>query len=207
LQFRVWNFLAVLAAQRQDWTDAVACAQAAQATGITRRDPMYASLGHARAAIGHAAVGSRQAALRCLGHAQEALARTDPGDGARPAWLDFYGPSELHALSAIVHKHIGDHDRAEAHGHRALGAIGPRFRRNRASVTAWLAIAQLGQGEVDQACATATSVYAVMSGDPIPPRLRTLMGDFHRTLITIAPDATATREWTDHIRTGREPAS
>ncbi|MDH6709253.1 hypothetical protein P3T27_005999 [Kitasatospora sp. MAA19] len=64
-------------------------------------------------------------------------------------------------------------------------------------------LAQLGQREVEQATATATatatSVYALMGADPLPPRLRTLLGDFHRGLITLAPTSAVTREWTDRV--------
>jgi tetratricopeptide (TPR) repeat protein len=198
-QLRAYNFLSMIGYQRQRWVDAVAAAQAAQAAGATRRDPLLGSLAHARAAIGHAATGDRQAALRSLGHARDTLGRAD--DRPRPAWTSFYGPAELAALAAVVHHHLGEVEEAEGESHRALAGIPPQFRRNRASATTRLALSQLAQRDIEQATATAADAYAQMQGDPLPGRLRTLLGDFHRTLITLAPGSAAAREWTDRVRT------
>ncbi|MEW1912549.1 hypothetical protein AB0442_29630 [Kitasatospora sp. NPDC085895] len=196
-QLRLWNSHAMLAYQRTDYTTAVAAGHAAHACAVTRTDPLTASLAHARTAIGHAAAGSRQAALRSLGHAGEALTRahTQP----RPSWLAFYGPAELAAITAITHQHLGQHDIAEWAAHRALAGIPEQFRRNRASATVRLALAQLHQGDTEQACATATGAYTLVGTDPIPARLRTLLGDFHRSLLTLAPRSAQTRQWTDRV--------
>ncbi|MFD0399583.1 hypothetical protein ACFVHI_16090 [Kitasatospora sp. NPDC127121] len=194
---RVFNCLSMVGYQRNRPSAALSAARAAQDAGATRRDPFLASLAHARAAIAHSTAGDRQAALRCLGHARDALGRADSRE--RPPWTDFYGPAELFALSAVVHQHLDDSAESESASHRALAGIPPQFRRNRASATARLALAQLGQGEVEQAIVTATGVYALMGADPLPPRLRTLLGDFHRGLITLAPTSAATREWTDRV--------
>ncbi|MBF6052629.1 hypothetical protein AF335_24900 [Streptomyces eurocidicus] len=199
-ELRVWNSCAMLAHQRQEHTKAVDAAQAAQACGITRRDPFYGSLAHARTAVGHATQGDRQAALRSIGHAESALAKADPSQ-PRPSWAGFYGLSELHALTAIVRDRIGDFAEAESASHKALASIPCRFHRNRSLATCRLALAQLHQCDTDQACVTASSVFEQMSGYPIPGRMRSLLGDFYRDLITIAPDAAATREWGDRYRT------
>jgi hypothetical protein len=201
-QLRVYNNLAVVAFQQRQWQDSIAAAQAAHALGVARRDPLVASLAHARAAIGHAAVSDRQAALRYLWHAHDALTRAE--EVPRPSWLDFYGRAELHALSAVVHQRLGFAEQAEGAAHQALASIPVGYRRNRASATAWLALAQLGQGEIEQACATALTVRPLMGDDELPPRLLSLLGDFHRDLITVAPNSTATREWTDRIRRPKE---
>ncbi|MET8541062.1 XRE family transcriptional regulator [Kitasatospora sp. NPDC004799] len=195
---RVFNCLSMVGYQRNKPGAALSAAWAAQNAQASRRDPLLASLAHARAAIAHSTAGDRQAALRCLGQARDALGRADGRE--RPTWTDFYGPAELFALSAVVHQHLGNSAEAESASHRALAGISPQFRRNRASATARLALAQLGQGEIEQAAATATSVYVLMSDDQLPPRLRTLLGDFHRGLITLAPTSAVTREWTDRIR-------
>lgn len=198
-QLRLWNFMSMLAYQRRRYSESVAAGHAALATGATRKDPLAASLAHARTAIAHAASGDRNAALRSLGHATDALGRAD--DRSRPSWMSFYGEAELHALSAVTYQELGESERAETASHQALSVLPHQFRRNRTSVTARLALAQLGQGDIDQACDTATSVYHLMGDDPIPERLRSLLGDFHRGLITLAPASTAAREWTDRVRT------
>jgi tetratricopeptide (TPR) repeat protein len=199
VELRVWNSYAMLAHQLGEHTQAVDSAYAAQATAITRRDPLFASLAHARTAIGHSNLGDRQAALRSLGYAHEALEKTSL-DNPRPSWVAFYGPAELTAITAIVRDRIGDSADAEAASHKALSSIPTQFRRNRALATTRLALAQLHQRDVDQACATASTVFGMMSGDPIPGRMRSLLGDYYRDLITLAPDATVAREWGDRYR-------
>lgn len=197
-QMRVWNSTALLATQRRGYGEAVAAARAAQATPITRRDPMFGSLAHARTAIAHANRGDRQAALRSLGYAEDALAKAT--QQPRPGWVAFYGPAELQALAAIVHDRIGAPAEAEAASFRALAALPEQYRRNRAMAIAYLALAQLHQGEIDQGCATTASAFTLMAGTPLPGRLRSILGDFHRDLLTIAPTATAAREWEDRYR-------
>jgi tetratricopeptide (TPR) repeat protein len=156
-------------------------------------------LSHARTAFGHANLGNRQAALRSLGYAQEALGKADT-TGPRPSWMAFYGLSELTAMTAILRDRIGDSAEAEGAWHQALSAIPQQFRRNRALATTRLALAQLHQRDIDQACATASTVFELMSGNPIPGRMRSLLGDYYRELITLAPDAGVARERGDRYR-------
>ncbi|MFI6349124.1 XRE family transcriptional regulator [Streptomyces sp. NPDC050560] len=198
-ELRVWNSHAMLALHRGEFSQAVDAGQAAQATAITRRDPLFASLAHARTAVGHSSVGDRRGALRSLGHAEDALAKAG-ADEPRPSWVAFYGSAELLAITAIVRDEIGDAAGAEAASHRALAAIPQQFRRNRALATLQLATAQLHQRDVDQACGTADRVFALMAGDPLPGRMRSYLGDFLRDLITLAPDSTTAREWEDRYR-------
>lgn len=198
-EVRVWNSHAMLAPHRGEFSQAVDAGQAAQATAVTRRDPLFASLAHARTAVGHSSVGDRRAALRSLGHAEEALAKAG-ADEPRPSWVAFYGPAELLAITAIVRDEIGDASGAEAASHRALAAIPRQFRRNRALATLQLALTRLHQRDVDQACGTAERVFALMAGDPLPGRMRSCLGDFLRDLITLAPDSTTAREWEDRYR-------
>lgn len=69
-----------------------------------------------------------------------------------------------------------------------------------ALVTTRLALAQLHQRDIELACSTAESVFAMMADTPIPGRMRSQLGDFYRDLITLAPKATVTREWADRFR-------
>ncbi|MEU7639889.1 MULTISPECIES: helix-turn-helix domain-containing protein [unclassified Streptomyces] len=197
-QVQVWNATAMLAHQRRDHGGAVAAAQAAQALSATRRDPMVASLAHARTALGHSNLRDGTAALRSLRYAESALSKAHPEP--RPAWLQFYGAAELHALTAIVLDRLGEHAAAEAASYRALSALPDHFRRNRALATTRLALAQLHQGEVEQGCATTEQVFALMAGAPLPARMRSLLGDFYRDLLTLAPNAATARAWGDRYR-------
>ncbi|WP_347402193.1 hypothetical protein [Streptomyces sp. BK022] len=199
-EMRVWNSYAMLAHHREEFAEAVDAGYAAQGTAIARRTPFFASLAHARTAIGHANLGNRQAAIRSLGYAEDALSKAN-AHGPTPSWIAFYGPAELMAMTAIVRGRIGDAAESEAASHKALSAIPEEFRRNRALATGRLALAQLHQRDVDQACSTASTVFTLMSGHPIPGRMRSLLGDYYRDLITLAPDATIAREWGDRYRT------
>ncbi len=198
VQYQVWNLIAMLARQRERYGEAVAAGKAAQALTITRRDPFFASLAHARTAIGHSHGNDRQAALRSIGHAQESLAKAPLTP--RPSWVDFYGPAELYALTAIVHTRLGAPADAECASHQALSAIPERFRRNRALATTQLALAQLQQGELDLACDTAAGVFDIMGDADIPGRMRTRLGDFHRDLLDRAPGTAQAHDWTDRLR-------
>ncbi|AOR37334.1 hypothetical protein BFF78_26330 [Streptomyces fodineus] len=199
MTMQVWNLRAMLARQRKDFGEAVTAAEAAQATTITRRSPLHASLAHARAAVSLAHAGDRRAALRSLGRAEDALGRSDVS-APQSSWITFYGPAELYSLTAIVQDLVGDPAQAEAASYRALGALPDAYRRNRAHTTVRLALAQLHQGDVEQACATSADAFEIMAGDPLPGRMRQLLGDFHRDLITLASPHVA-YEWTDRYRT------
>src|SRR5690606_14257279 len=72
---RVWVNLSMLASQRQNWPEALAAAQAAQASPAARRDPFFASLGRVRAALAAAAIGDGRLAGRCLAAGPGASAR------------------------------------------------------------------------------------------------------------------------------------
>ncbi|MGX2994895.1 XRE family transcriptional regulator [Streptomyces sp. JNUCC 64] len=194
----VWVNLAILAYQRQNWPEQLAAAQAAAASKAARRDPFFTSLGRARLALAHSSLGDPEAAKRAVGSAQEALRKS--GEEDRPRWTAFYGPAELSHLAAISHNRNGESADAEAMAHRALAKIPAEFRRNRALATCQLAIAQLRQDEPEQATATAATVFRIMDGAPLPGRMRTLIGDFHRDLLRLTPFTAYARDWADLMR-------
>ncbi|MEO3972646.1 hypothetical protein [Streptomyces sp. CAU 1734] len=197
-QLRIWNNVALVATQRGDHGDAVIAGQAAQALTVSRRDPLFASLAHARTSVGYANVQDRQSALRSLGHAEDALARAVAAP--RPGWMDFYGPGEFFGLTASVHFHLGAPAEAERAAHRSLTAIPERFRRNRAMVTARMARAQLHQGDLEQSYETANRVLDLMDGATLPTRMRTELGDYHRDLLELFPGTAQAHDWTEQVR-------
>ncbi|MGW0705781.1 XRE family transcriptional regulator [Streptomyces sp. NPDC002643] len=197
-QMRVWNNMTLLARQRKNWPEALAAAQAAQASTAARRDPFFNSLGHARAALAHADLGNTRASQRSLGAAQDALGKA-PAE-QRPRWAAFYGKAELDGLGAIILNRNGKPSEAEAMAHRALARMPREFRRNRALATCQLAIAQLHQEEPERATETAANVFTIMEGTPLPGRMRTLIGDFHRDLLRVAPSSPCARDWADRMR-------
>ncbi|MEU5434723.1 helix-turn-helix transcriptional regulator [Streptomyces sp. NPDC020719] len=197
-EMRVWVNLSMLAYQRRNWPEALAAAQAAQASSAARKDPFFDSLGRVRVALAYATLGDGRGALRALGSAQDSF--TKAPELERPRWTAFYGRAELDHLAAVVHNNTERFAHAEAMAHRALARIPPAFRRNRALATAQLALAQLHQGDAEQATATAVEVFTIMDGTPLPGRMRTLIGDFHRDLFVLAPSTAYAREWADRMR-------
>ncbi|GAA1249272.1 MULTISPECIES: helix-turn-helix transcriptional regulator [Streptomyces] len=195
---RVWINVAMLAYQRQNWPEQLAAAQAANASQAARNDPFFGSMGRVRLALAHSSLGDPRAAKRALGTAQETLRKAVEGE--RPRWTAFYGPAELNHLAAIILNRNGQSAEAEAMAHRALAKIPAEFQRNRALATCQLALAQLGQGEPEQATTTAATVFTIMDGAPLPGRMRTLIGDFHRDLLRRAPSTEYARNWADRMR-------
>ncbi|MFJ8384479.1 XRE family transcriptional regulator [Streptomyces sp. NPDC094438] len=197
-EMRVWVNHSMLAYQRRNWPEALAAAQAAHACTAARTDPFFDSLGRVRVALAYASLGDARSALRSLGSAQDTLAKASRRE--RPRWTAFYGQAELDHLGAIVHYHSDRFVHAEAMAHRALAKIPPAFCRNRALATAQLALAQLHQGDAEQATTTATDVFTIMGDTRLPGRMRTLIGDFHRDLFVMAPSTTYARDWADRMR-------
>jgi tetratricopeptide (TPR) repeat protein len=198
IQFRIWSHTAILALQCENWPEAVAAAAVARNSSVTRKDPLFASLAHARNAGVLAMVGDRTSAFGSLRAAEKAWERVDPLE-FRPTWMDFYDQAELEGLSAIVHLHLGQYAEAEAFTHRALTRLRPELRRNRTYYTAQLAVAQLLQGEVEQACGTAMQAAGDCAG-----RSSRILTRFDKTLARVAPDSRDASNWREYRRISRK---
>ena len=199
-QFWVWNSLSMLASQQGKKTEALAAAQAMRGTAAVRKDPLFCSLAHARIAVAHAKLGDRTSATRSLDHARTALDRT-PTQPRHP-WITFYDAAELDGLTGVCMLEIGRADKGEYHVHRALAQIRPALVRNRALYTVNLATAQLRQGEIEQAIDTVQGVEDITKSVHGSARLRTMIGDFQRDLVSHAPTATVTRDYLSRHRKG-----
>lgn len=195
IQFRVWGHAGALYRQLGQYTQALAADEAAKSTAVTRRDPLYASLAHARTAVHQADLRDRTAALRSLGHAQDALGNADQS-GPRPPWMRFYDQAELELLALIANFTLGRWAEAEAHAHRNLALLRPDLKRNRALALVHLAHAQLGQDALGHAVATGQAIPA----DARHGRTGRLLNAFGARLKTGAPDAPETQDWAHHIR-------
>ncbi|WP_099017375.1 hypothetical protein [Streptomyces malaysiensis] len=193
VQHQIWRYASTLAGQQARWVDAVAASEAAMAASAHRRDPLYASLSHARLALALPGTGDHARAVRALGRAQAAYERADVS-AWRPASMQFYTRGELDGLVGITHLRLGQADRAEYHLHRCIAALRPDQHRNRALYTMHVAFAQLDQREAEAACATAGSVIPP-PGSTSAGRIPHLLTTFTNKLHSIAPDAAVTREW------------
>jgi tetratricopeptide (TPR) repeat protein len=197
IQFRTWGHAGALYRNLGQYTNALAADEAAKRTRAAR-DPLFASLVHARTAVHRADLRDHQSALRFLGFAETALDRAD-ADAPRPVWLQFYDSAEFHLLALTTTTTLGLWEQAEAHAHQTLAKLRPDLKRNRALTYAYLAHAQLGQHEPDLAVATACKIPAQARHG----RTARLLNAFGHRLHVLAPDAPTTREWFE--RSSREP--
>lgn len=189
MQFRIWGHAGALYRNLGQCNSALAADEAAKRTRAGR-DPLYASLVHARTAVHHADMHDRQAALRCLGLAETSLSKAD-GKAPRPSWLVFYDSAEFHLLALTATTSLGLWDQAEAHAHHTLATLRPDLKRNRALTQAYLAHAQLGQHEIELAVATAHRIPAQARHG----RTARLLNNFGQRLHALAPNAPVTRDW------------
>ncbi|UED83867.1 hypothetical protein [Streptomyces profundus] len=201
IQFRIWSHAGSLYRHLERPADALAANDVARRLPIARRDPFFASLGHARHAAIHGLTGDTRAVRQVLGHAQEALQQADPSE-QRPLWASAsYDQAELDGLAQTAFLALGSYGESEAHAHRSLAFLPPHMRRDRAIVTARLAQAQLGQGDIEQAVETARSLYDDTTSQH--PRVQDMLQEFTSALHIVAAGAQVTRDWDCFIREQR----
>lgn len=197
IQFRIWSHAGSLYRHMVRPADALAANDVARRLPIARRDPLFASLGHARHAAIQGLTGDVRAVRQALGHAQDALHQADPRE-RRPVWMTaFYDQAELENLALAAYLSLGDYEGAEAHAHRSLAQLRPEMQRTRTITTARLAQAQLGQGDLEPAVATAMSIPAEPTGQH--PRVTGMLHDFGNALRLTAPSSPHTRTWDEYV--------
>ncbi|WP_405009926.1 hypothetical protein [Kitasatospora sp. NBC_01539] len=192
IQFRIWSHAGSLYRHMRRPADALATNDVTRNLGLTRRDPLFASLGHARQAAIHGLTGDANAVRRSIDRAQESLDRAQP-DRPRPVWLTtHYDQAELDSLALAAYLALGRYEDAEAQAHRSLALLRPHMRRSQAITSARLARAQLGQGDVEPAVTTAMSIPRPLAAHP---RVSGMLRGFGATLSTVAGDSEHTRTW------------
>ncbi|HEY8985590.1 MAG TPA: XRE family transcriptional regulator [Streptomyces sp.] len=197
-QYHVWNHLAMTACQREDFTEGAAAADVMKATAIARRDPLYLSLAHMRNARSLARLNQRGDTLRALSAAEQSFGRSGTKD--RPLWIAFYDQSEVDGLAAGVWFALGDFDRAEFFFHRTLAGIRPSMIRNRALYTTHLALSQAHQGELELACATATSAYEMLPQGSGSKRTTDKIRQIRKVLVSTDTRAPEVSDWIERSR-------
>ncbi|MEU5915647.1 XRE family transcriptional regulator [Streptomyces sp. NPDC047141] len=196
IKFRIWSHGGTMYRHMGRPSDAAAANDVARKLGLTRQDPLFASLGLARQGAIHGAAGDGTAARRAFGQAQDAMLRSDP-QAPRPVWMNaFYDQAELDSLALTAYLALGDFERAEAHGHRCLAALRPHMHRSKAIATTRVARAQLEQGDVEAAVASAMSVPADASVRH--PRVVGMLRAFGARLESIAPATAPARTWNQY---------
>lgn len=196
-EFRVWSHASVLFRNLDRPADALAAAEKARASSITRRDPLFASLAMSRIALTQAELGDARSAMRYLDLAQKALDRSDPNKH-RPAWIHYYDQAEHDHLAMVTSMRLTRWPEAEKHAHRSLAYVRPDLQRNKALLRANLAVAQLGQHDIEQAVSTA---HCIPAGMMRHARVRGLLDRFTEQVTTLAPRNPEARGWRAYYRT------
>jgi transcriptional regulator with XRE-family HTH domain len=204
IQFRIWSHAGSMYRHLGRPTDALAANDVARQLSVARRDPLFGSLGHARHAAIQGLTGNSRAVLQSLSHAQEAMDRADP-DEERPIWLTaFYDQAELDGLGVTAHLALGNYVEAESRAHRSLGGLRPGMQRTQAITTARLALAQLGQGDLEPAMRTAMDIPLEASSQH--PRVATMLDHFGNALRVAAPSSPQQQLWDQYVHDlGRNP--
>ncbi|MFF7183158.1 hypothetical protein [Streptomyces sp. NPDC008121] len=191
----------MLAYQQKHMHDALAAAEAGRRSHASRNDALFRSLAGARLAGILAAVGEDTTALRALANAEKAYERADMNYG-HPTWMSFFDRAELNGLAALVMSRLGKHAEAEARLHHTLALLRPDFSRNRWYYSMNLALAQLAQGEADEAVATALPLVPAAGEAPLAGRNRKLLAQFDRGLRGMAAGSRVVIDWQQHIAEG-----
>ncbi|MFJ2812074.1 Tat pathway signal protein [Streptomyces sp. NPDC087294] len=204
MQMRLWGHAALLSYQQRHMHDALAAAEAGRRTYVCRQDALFRSLASARlAGILSAVTGEEIAAQRCLANAEKAYECVDV-TAERPTWMSFFDRAELDGLAALVMARLGRHAECEARLHRTLSLLRPDLRRNRTYYTINLALAQLAQGEPEQAVATAVPLLPEKGQTRLSGRNRKLLGQFNRGLTRMADGTGFVVEWQDRYAEGEK---
>ncbi|MFJ7415238.1 XRE family transcriptional regulator [Streptomyces sp. NPDC098077] len=204
IKFRIWSHAGTMYRHMGRPADACAANDVARNLHLTRRDPLFASLGLARQGAIHGTAQNRTDTRRAFEQAQDAMLRADPADH-RPVWLlAFYDQAELDSLALSAYLALGDHPTAEYHAHRCLASLRPHMVRSRAITTTRLAHALLAQGAAEAATATAMKVPA--DAATRHARVSRMLQEFGAALRATAPRSATVQVWTEHTTTWRTAA-
>ncbi|MEV3855522.1 XRE family transcriptional regulator [Streptomyces sp. NPDC050095] len=196
IQFRIWSHAGTLYRHLGRPADALAANDVARRLRITRSDPLFAALGHARHAAIYGVPGDTNAIQRCLGLAIDAYQRSQNAEHERPVWLTaFFDRAELHSLATAAFLAAHEYEEAEAHAHQSLALLRPPMVRSRAITTARLAHAQLGQGDLGPAV---RSAMAIQDASTAHPRVLAMLDTFGQQLGRTAPRSSHARQWALH---------
>lgn len=204
IKFRIWSHAGTMYRHMGRPADACAANDVARNLHLTRRDPLFASLGLARQGAIHGTAQNRSGTHRAFEQAQDAMLRADPADH-RPVWLlAFYDQAELDSLALSAYLALGEYPTAEYHAHRCLSSLRPHMIRSRAITTTRLAHALLAQGAADAATAAAMKVPTEAATHHA--RVSRMLQEFGAALRATAPRSATIRTWAEHTTTWRMAA-
>jgi tetratricopeptide (TPR) repeat protein len=159
LQAYVWSVIEKCERLRGDYGQALAVARTGLASATARRDSRVRGAFHALAAMNLSRRGEAGQAQRSLGRAFDDLHSATTAESAE-RW-SFANPGFVAACGASVSLDLGQLQQAERYGQQAMEATRTNQTRNYAMRRLSLARIYLEMGELDAACAHASSVLTV----------------------------------------------
>ena len=155
----ILGFMGVQAALSDSPRDAVTLVESALQAEDALSPAVAASL-HGRLALGAAYAGDAELSRRAQDRAFDRLAASEPD--SEPRWIYWFTEAEAHGIAGWSMLALRRPADAEPHLRRTLALLDPSFTRDRAGWLCDLAMARLGSGAVEQACATANEAATVI---------------------------------------------
>ncbi|MDB1088171.1 transcriptional regulator [Streptomyces sp. ACA25] len=153
-----------LAARLGNPREVVQLARAAQEGARGRVTPRAETMFLAAEARGHAQLGDGEACRRAAGRALAALERCAPESDEDPPWIGHFDAAYLADELAHCHLELEQGRAAQQRAGEALAGHPEQRARRRVIGLLLMARARLQQGELEQACATASEAGSLLSG-------------------------------------------
>ncbi len=186
----ILGFMGSQAANSSSPKDAVLLTESAL-NGARELTPVVEASLHARLARAAAGVGDVTAWQRSQDRAFDLLSRSLPEN--EPPWIYWCTERNAHGIAGESLLVLDRPAQAEPHLRDAIALLHPSFTRERAEWQCRLAIARLGAGSIEHACATAREAAATIRRLD-SPRVQRLLVDFRCAAESYA-DSAAVREF------------
>lgn len=186
----ILGFMSIQAALSDTPKDAVVLAESAL-NGARELTPAVEAATHARLARGAASVGDTKTWKRSQDRAFDLLSQSVPEN--EPPWIYYFTEADAHGIAGESLLALNRPAQAEPHLRNSIALLDPGFTRERAEGLCRLAIARVGAGSIERACATASEAAATIRRLD-SPRVQHLLIDFRRAAEPYA-SSTAVREF------------
>jgi hypothetical protein len=191
----ILGFMSTQAVRSGNPRDAVVLTESAL-SGTRELTPLVEASIHARLAWGAAGAGEATTSRCAQDRAFDLLSRSVPKD--EPPWIYWCTEQHVHGIAGESLLVLGRPKQAEPELRTALAQLGPSLTRERADWLCRLAMARLGAGSIELACATASEAATTIRRLD-SPRVRHLLIDFRRAAEPYASSA-AVREFDTKYR-------
>jgi tetratricopeptide (TPR) repeat protein len=159
--------------------------------------PIVQAMAWARSGRAYAKLGEHATARKALNKASAFLGQAIEGD--TPSWAYWFDQARLTAQIGRALFDLDEYQSAERDLTAAVAACGDKYPRDRATWQGRIAIAQLGTGKLEQACASARQAVDLLAGQVDSERALGFLRTFSDDLDPFRSSPTA-REFTEYAR-------